>query len=197
MGDHPVDDQGLVLPDASWPPGREATGDLERVRRFLNSTNLESGADRLRTPTTARVWLTVEGHACPARLTGADVEGLRTVRELVRDIVSPGEERAAAAAARLDRLLATLRFRVCAAPTVHVEPLGPGLDRFLGWLLVTMHEATIDGRWKRMTSCANPHCRWVAFDHSRNAAGTWCSTQACGARTKARSYRSRRKASRP
>ena len=193
---HPVDDLGRVLPDAGWPPGRGAVGELERVRRFLNTTNLESGADRLGSAAAARRWLGSEGHPVPRRLSAVDVERLRQLRERLRDAVSPGAA-AAGAAREIDRLTASVTFRVRFEAGVHLEPAGPGVDRFLGWLLATVHEATVAGTWGRLKSCRNPHCRWVYYDHSRNAGGAWCSTDACGARLKARAYRTRQRESRP
>ena len=50
-----------MIPDASWPPGREAPRRLERARRFLNTTNRENGADHLGEPIRAARWLAGEG----------------------------------------------------------------------------------------------------------------------------------------
>jgi hypothetical protein len=46
---HPRDEFGRVLPDASWPPDRQAPGDIEFLRRFCNSINRENGAERFAT----------------------------------------------------------------------------------------------------------------------------------------------------
>jgi len=191
---HPTDALGRVLPDPSWPPGREAPGTLELVRRFMNTTNLESGADQLGSTAGAQAWLRAEGHAIPARLTVADVDRLRRLREQLRDVVSwrdvaDGDE----ARRDLDRLTADIGFRVRFAPVAHLDARATGTDRFIGWIVATVHEATIAGTWRRLKSCRNEHCRWVYFDQSKNASGNWCLTGACGARLKARAYRQRRK----
>ena len=191
---HPTDALGRVLPDASWPPGREAPGALELVRRFVNTTNLESGADGLGSPASAQAWLRAEGHVIPARLTVADLDRLRRLRELLRDAISPNDVADGDRARReIDRLTAAIGFRVRCAPVAHLAPIGTGTDRLLGWIVATVHEATIAGTWRRLKSCRNQHCRWAYFDHSKNASGSWCSTGACGARLKARAYRQRRK----
>ena len=191
---HPTDALGRVLPDASWPPGREAPGALELVRRFVNTTNLESGADGLGSPTSAQAWLRAEGHVMPARLAVADLDRLRRLRELLRDAISPNDITDGDRARReIDRLTAAIGFRVRCAPVAQLAPIGTGTDRFVGWIVATVHDATIAGTWRRLKSCRNQHCRWVYFDHSKNASGSWCSTGACGARLKARAYRQRRK----
>ena len=63
MGDHPLDPEGRMIPDASWPPGRTAPGRLERVRRFVNTFNRESGADHFGEPQRAAQWLAGDGWA--------------------------------------------------------------------------------------------------------------------------------------
>jgi predicted RNA-binding Zn ribbon-like protein len=194
---HPTHALGRVLPEASWPPGREAPDPLERVRRFINSTNLESGADRLTSPAQARAWLDAEGHRLPARISVTDVERLRRLRELLRDLISPGDAVDTARVRRdLDRFAAGVRFRLRADPALCLDPIGTGVDGLIGRLLITAHDAAVAGTWRRLKSCRNPHCRWAYFDHSKNASGNWCSTTACGARDKARAYRHRQKEAR-
>ena len=61
MSKHPVDSAGLMLPDPSWPPGKEAPGALELLRRFCNSTNPENGAERFRDADQLDAWLDGEG----------------------------------------------------------------------------------------------------------------------------------------
>ena len=175
----------------------EQTGvsDQGRARGRFKSTGVRPHcAERFATVTSARDWFVAEGHAPPVELDPVDVATLRTVRELVRDVVSPWSAAAGPARVELDRLTTGLVLRPGWAPgPLHLDPTGTGLEPFLGWLVLTAHEATIAGTWRRLKSCRNNHCRWVYFDHSRNATGTWCATQACGSRHKARAYRQRRK----
>ena len=49
-----------------------------------------------------------------------------------------------------------------------------------------------DGRWRRLKSCDRMRCRWVFYDHSKNAASRWCAASICGAREKARRAHARR-----
>ena len=56
--------------------------------------------------------------------------------------------------------------------------------------------ATIDGTWGRLKACPNDRCRWLFYDHSRNRSRAWCSMDLCGAQSKMRTYRARRRAGR-
>ena len=107
-GDYPTDRTGRVVPDGSWPAGREAAGELERLRRFLNSTNPESGGEHLVDGPDVRAWLMREDHDDPGRLTDDDAARVRCVREALRDAIVRGDLQA------LDEVLAdallTVRF---------------------------------------------------------------------------------------
>jgi hypothetical protein len=187
-GDYPTDRAGRVVPDGSWPAGREATGELERLRRFLNSTNLESGGEHFLDGPDVRAWLVREDHGDPGRLTDDDAASLRHVRETLRDAIVRADLRG------LDDVLVDASLTVqFASDGARLVPGGAGIERLIGWIAATVHDAVLDGTWPRLKACVNSQCRWVSFDHSKNASGTWCSTRACGARAKARAYRARRK----
>jgi len=56
--------------------------------------------------------------------------------------------------------------------------------------------AVADGSWARLKSC--PDCRWVFYDHTRNASKRWCLMTAggpggrsCGSIAKVRAHRAR------
>ncbi len=185
---HPTDARGRVLPDGSWPPGRTADGELERLRRFVNTTNLESGADHLADGAELAAWLGREGHPPFAPCTATDAAHLRRVREALRDLIDgAGAEPFAALVAGVG-----LRVRVTDHGTA-LDGRDGGVDGFVGWVAAVVHDAHGAGTWPRLKVCANRHCRWVTYDRSKNASSAWCSPAACGARAKARAYRARRK----
>jgi hypothetical protein len=184
-GGHPVDRRGRPLPEASWPPGREAPEPLERLRRFLNTTNREAGAEALDDPDAARAWLLADGHSCPL-LTAADLTMLLTLREGLRDLV---ERRSAPV---LTELAAFAPVQVHLVPSPHVEAMGHGAQLLAGRFLGLAFASMLDGTWSRLKTCG--HCRWAYYDRSRNQAGSWCSRAACGSRLKARAYRARQRA---
>ena len=47
--------------------------------------------------------------------------------------------------------------------------------------------------WSRLKACADPTCRWIFYDASRNRQGAWCSMATCGNRAKNRDLRARRR----
>jgi predicted RNA-binding Zn ribbon-like protein len=194
MTKHAVDAAGLMLPDASWPAGKEAPGALEQLRRFCNSSNPENGAERYRDPVQLDAWLAGEG----LDPVGADRAGLRRV------IRFRGDVRALAVANRdgchdadaFDSLVdgigaGSLRL-VAGHHGLTLAGRGRGVSALLAHFASIIVIAEADGTWSRLKACTNDHCRWMFYDHSKNANGTWCSMMACGQRHKAREYRSRR-----
>jgi predicted RNA-binding Zn ribbon-like protein len=200
--ERPTDHRGRFLPDGSWPPGREAPEPLERVRRFLNTTNPESGGDHFETPATLKAWLEREGYDA-GRLSPEDHGRLLALRAALRDLCLDNHDRAAdgsssdAGADALDVLRhlgagAPVTIRLAAQPAL--VPVATGADGVIARLLAVVHDAMVAGTWERLKACRNHHCRWAFYDHSRNASGAWCSVKACGSRMKVRAYRARRRA---
>jgi predicted RNA-binding Zn ribbon-like protein len=186
---HSLDALGRVLPDPSWPGGREAPPNLEVVRRYLNTMNRENGADRLSTAIAARDWLAADGHVVPMRLSAADLGRLREFRDTLHDALH--EERRSNAAERINLIAAHCPVRVRLGPEPSLDPIGSGIDRVIGALVVAVYDALQAGTWKRLKAC--DHCDWVYFDQSKNASSNWCSSTTCGARQKAAAYRRRQR----
>jgi predicted RNA-binding Zn ribbon-like protein len=163
---------------------------LLRVQAFLNTRYFEDGRDLLGDQEDARDWLSAAG-VLPngARLSAAELESARAVREAMRGLLE-GEDRLAALYELADTHEASVR--VHEDGTLTLEPsrlaeLGDGLFE----LLLIIRAAQEDGTWKRMRVCANPDCRWVFYDRSRNQQGHWCDMAVCGNRLKNRRLRAR------
>lgn len=193
--DHPTDSQGRILPDPAWPPGREAPGDLELVRRFLNTANRENGADRFAEPGGLTAWTTAEG----LPVVPADpAEHARVVafREALHTFTASHTTGAAAATGELAPLLAPVSFAMTAADGgLHLLVTSPrATDRLLGTLALAVLDAQYRGTWPRLKACLQ--CGWVVYDGSRNRSARWCSMTVCGGREHARAYRRRKAATR-
>jgi predicted RNA-binding Zn ribbon-like protein len=171
-----------------------APGDLELVRTFVNTLDVEAGTDELGTPADATAWL--GAHDVPARVSARDLRELVSLREAVRDLVSArGSPQEEAAAGRIDVVARRHPLTVRVSAPAALAPVGStGVDRFVGRILALVVAARIDGSWERMKTCANGRCRWLYYDHSRNGSRAWCSMDVCGSRAKMRTYRSRRTA---
>jgi predicted RNA-binding Zn ribbon-like protein len=196
---HATDAAGRSLPDPAWPPGRPAPDRLELVRRWCNTANHESGAERFGQPWELDAWLAAEGFAGPP-VSAADVERVVAAREAVRCLALgntvPSTLTAAVVAAAAEAF-AGVPLRVAAEAgvlAVGPDPAARGVDACLAALAAAMITAAAAGSWSRLKACSNEGCRWVFYDQSRNSSGRWCSMQACGCRLKARAYRRRRAA---
>ncbi len=174
-----------------------APGDLEFIRSFVNSVDLESGVDDLVPLDAAASWFRQRSWA--ASLDQAALDELVVVREVLRDVVSTrGTADQVEAEARLDAIAS--RYPVLVKVSSGRVPLTPstrsGVGAIVERILCSVAAAVIDGEWERMKTCANDRCRWLFYDHSRNRSRSWCNMETCGAQAKMRTYRQRQAARR-
>lgn len=176
-------------------PVHEAPGELELVRLFVNTLEVETGEDELTDVRALAAWLRERGLLAAGRAEPADVEAARNVREALRVLLLANNgvrvrEQAAltlTAAARE----AALELRFGPEGDARLEPVAPGVAGALGRLLAIAAAAMGDGTWERLKACRADDCRWAFYDHARNRSRHWCSMATCGNRTKARAYRDR------
>ena len=176
-----------------------APGELELVRAFVNTLDVEDATDDVATPEALGAWLREhdlldEGEV--AGVSGADVRRAAEVREALRETllgnhgdyeVDPAAAEALDAAARR----AKLGVRFSAEGEARVEPGASGAAGALGRLLTIVARAQSEGTWARLKACPADTCRWAFWDRSRNRSAVWCNMAICGNRAKARSYRER------
>lgn len=194
---HAVDHLGRVLPECAWPADRAAPGDLDVIRRFCNTRNCESGADRFETIGGLERWLSDEGMATgtPTESDRARIvafrEHLRCHARAHHEGSSDAElvEDLAAHVAGIELGLTVLGGRITASPA----PVGVA-NGTIGALALAVGEAQRHRRWQRFKACAG--CEWVFYDKSKNGSGRWCSMSACGGRAKVAAFRARARPSR-
>ena len=181
------------------PGGRpKAPGRLELLQRFINTHNHDFPRDwdRIGTAEKATAWLRDKGLIGPReRVSGADAEGLRALREAIRALViagprAPSEEAAAVIRDAAER--APLHVAPDGEGRTALEPVRGGVDGAVATLLAILHEARLTGQWSRMKACRQ--CEYAFFDRSRNRSAAWCAMSICGNRTKNRAYYRRRHA---
>ncbi len=177
---------------------QEAPGELEQVRQFVNTLDVNPGTEELREPEDLRRWLIDRGLG-PAdmRVTRADLRRAIELREALRAVLVAHTDRALAPAGvctTLDEFAerARLRIRFDKHGGTRVQPAAAGANGALGRLLTIVHGAVTDGSWLRLKACRDHTCEWAFYDHTKNRSGTWCTMESCGNRAKARSYRDRR-----
>jgi predicted RNA-binding Zn ribbon-like protein len=179
------------------PGGRpKAPGRLETLQRFVNTYNKDfpPAWDRLGTPSKARAWLLQKRLVTtPVRITHADVDRLRELREALRALVAANHGTAMPpdALETLRREGAGVRLRVGfgSRGATELEPVGRGADAAVATVLDILHEAQVTGVWPRLKACRR--CGYAFFDRSKNRSAAWCAMSICGNRTKNRTYRRR------
>lgn len=172
-----------------------APGDLELVRQFLNTHDLEDGIDKIATPAAMQEWLTRHGFDPGPQLSETDVERAVALREALRALllVNNGEPLNGHAIPMLNSIAGQtqLAVRFDTSGRCALGPAGDAADSVLGELLAIVFRAMANGTWSRLKACRADTCQWAFYDRSRNRSGTWCSMAICGNRAKARAYRSR------
>jgi predicted RNA-binding Zn ribbon-like protein len=170
--------------------------DLDLVRDFVNSVDLEEQRDELGDARGLVRWLA--GHrlaASQARAGDADAADARAVREALRELLRANNGVAvdeAAAAATLDAAAQRAGLSVhFAEGAIRLAPRERGVQGALGNVLAAAAEAMADGSWQRLKACRSDTCRWAFVDNARNRSRQWCSMSVCGNRQKARVFRER------
>jgi hypothetical protein len=158
-----------------------APGDLEQVRELLNSwlipNDIRVATDRF------------DEYTRDHGLHKSDIGPLRELRDDLRAVVEGAPE----ATGRIGEWSARLSLRPV------IKDGGIAFDHpggVVGDILAIVLTAAADGRWRRLKAC--PDCRWVFYDHTRNASKRWClmnaggpDGRACGTIAKVRHYRQR------
>jgi predicted RNA-binding Zn ribbon-like protein len=176
----------------------EAPGELELVRRFVNTLELDSGEDELSSPAALQAWLEATHLVRGKAATSADLHSARRLREAMRGLLleNNGMSTRKEAAVTLSRAASRGRIalRFDAAGEARLEPTAGGVAGALGRLVAVVAQAMADGTWSRLKACRADDCGWAFYDNARNRSRHWCSMAVCGNRTKARAYRRRRHA---
>jgi predicted RNA-binding Zn ribbon-like protein len=186
----------------SIDPSNAAPGTLEAVRRFVDTEDVYNGLDALANVETATAWLAGAGMLSNGRpVTVGDLSTLRNLRDAVRAMAAANTagERAPHDAVDAFNDLVAPHATVVRLDVQHdrvagfLQPREDGAGGAVATLAAAVHEAVLTGTWTRLKSCANPECRWLFYDESRNRTARWCSMGACGNISKARRYRARQR----
>lgn len=175
----------------------EAPGEVELLRSFVNTLDVEGGTDRLRTSAAAAGWLAENGWGPGTTLDTAALKQLRRLRAALLALLLANAGHEVGDAGTVSDVLSevgrTALLRVEGGTgELALVPAASGLNGVMGRLLAALYQATIQGSWPRLKACGNDACRWAYYDHSRNGSRRWCTSQGCGNLMAARAYRSRR-----
>jgi predicted RNA-binding Zn ribbon-like protein len=155
--------------------------------------------DLIDTPAKLRGWLLgldLIGEA--DEVTDEDVRMARHLRAATRSLCAaqvgePPDARTVAAFEDVSRA-APLAITPAAGGGLDVEPAGTGVARALAIIVAAGYEATLSGAFRRYKLCKG--CGWAFFDETKNLSRSWCAMNLCGAKSKMRAYRERKKGDR-
>ena len=178
---------------------KPAPGELRRVQAFINTVDLESGADRLALAEDARPWLVhhellapdVTPTAADLRLLARSREGLRAL--VIQNTGGPAPEPASLAVLRDIATGSAVHAVVADDGSITLVANDDSVRAGLLAFLLIVRDAQLDGTWSHLKACANDACAWAFYDRSRNHGGTWCDMATCGNKLKNRDFRARRR----
>ena len=175
---------------------KPAPNELALIEDFVNTVDLETGEEQLRSPAALGDWLAAHDLADRTEAFGHDdLAGALAIREDLRALLlaNNGGELDPAVPAALSAAADRARFTVAldAAGRASVTAQAGGIDRVAGRLLGIVARAQAEGTWDRLKACPWHTCHFAFYDHSRNRSRTWCSMAVCGNRAKAQTYRRR------
>jgi len=195
MGTHPQ--------TPSESPNRNAAPvQLELVRQFVNTLDIDEGQDMLARPDTTKAWLVANQLLSPkTRVTEADRVRAVEFREALRELLSGHTVGKVGpnASKRFDGVVRDIpmALRVDETGWVRVDAAGKGFDAALGDILAKTFASMENGTWQRMKACHDDTCRWAFYDHSKNRSSLWCDMAVCGNRNKVSAFRQRQAATKP
>jgi len=173
----------------------DVAAELELVRAFVNTCDVEEDADSIATPAALGAWLVERALASPAlTLASRDVARVAVLREALRDqlLANNGVALPAQSAEAVEQQARRSGLRVeLRDGGVVVSPAASGLDGALGEILAAAATAMLEGTWPRLKACAAHSCKWAYVDRSRNQSRHWCAMRVCGNREKVRAFRAR------
>ena len=169
---------------------------LDLVRDYVNTFDLETGIDTIATPDELATWLSEQGLVDDlVEPTEQEVEDAHAVREAIRELLLANngiESDAGAASKTLEEAGRKARLGVRFEDGRPVlAPEDDGARGAIGRIVATVAELAPSDEWKRLKGCRDEHCRVAFYDKSRNRSRAWCSMEVCGNREKARSFRQR------
>jgi predicted RNA-binding Zn ribbon-like protein len=176
---------------------QEAPGDLERVREFVNTWDIEAGTDELASAAALGRWLSEHGLAPEGvRASRKDLDEAIALREALRAVLLSHNDSSPVPQSAYETLddavcRATVRLRFDQHGSAALEAKTPGVAGALGRLLAVVQASIAQGTWARLKACRDHTCEWAFYDHTKNRSGAWCTMEVCGNRAKARAYRER------
>ncbi|MGH2750146.1 MAG: CGNR zinc finger domain-containing protein [Actinomycetota bacterium] len=165
------------------------------VMDFVNTLDLEEGADELDSPHALRRWIERRLGTRPHSIDEDAWLLVLETRESLREVLAShnGLPLGPQALRRLNRAgeLAQISAHWNDEGRATFASRDPGAYGALGRILAAVVVAQQEDTWERLKVCPAEDCRFAFYDHSKNRSGKWCTMRVCGNRAKTRTYRQR------
>ena len=177
------------------PRRTDAPAAVAVVRDFVNTTDLETGADDLGTAAALGRHLHSAGLCTSVpRTASEDLQEAHALRTGLRRALELNHVAGSAELPQLRAALRRLAIGLDWGPTgTELRATAGGARGGLARIGLAAHRCVADGTWTRLKVCAFDECGWAYFDHSKNRSRNWCE-YGCGNKVKTRTYRARRRA---
>jgi predicted RNA-binding Zn ribbon-like protein len=174
-----------------------APGELEEVRRFINSWSIPNQTrietDELpRWASDPQAWAR-ELSPC-SRQSDDDLDTLLALRRALRDTCAHHEGDGKALNVWFSQV--PLLAAIESGDSMSHVRLKPAHGTYTGHLLAIVANAIAAGEWARLKTCGD--CQWAFYDHTRNGSKRWCGMskggpdgRACGTIAKVTAFRKR------
>jgi predicted RNA-binding Zn ribbon-like protein len=177
----------------------ESSPEVELVKAFANTVDLEDGTDELATAASAADWLLAHRLVdLPVWVSEADLGTLLDLRTGVREALGADGTPSARRLGVGELVLRTVPVLVSLDPSTPLTP-SPGLapvPHAIAALGISWAHLAVTGQRSRLKRCPDDTCGWVFWDVSRNNSRRWCTMRVCGNRAKARTFSARQRATR-
>lgn len=188
----------MNVANTTYVEPKPAPGSLRMVQEFVNTRDMDYGIEKLPTPEALTAWLLETGLLADSAEANAEhLERAINMREALRSLLwaHNGGEAEPRSLRYLDQLgdAFPLGVRFDETGGARVDVPAATVERALGSLFGAVLYAQAAGTWERLKACANPKCRWVFYDASKNRVGSWCRMSTCGNRAKSKAHRERLK----
>ena len=169
---------------------------LDLVRDYVNTFDLETGIDSIATPDELATWFSEQGLVDDlVEPSDQEVADALAVREAIRELLLENNGVEATPPQRRRRWRRRDARRSLGVRFEDGRPLlapeGDGARAAIGRIVATVAELAPTDEWKRLKGCRDESCQVAFYDKSRNRSRAWCSMEVCGNREKARSFRER------
>jgi predicted RNA-binding Zn ribbon-like protein len=189
----------LTVSETPYSPsssGEPAPGDLELVRAFVNTRELDPDVEEITGPGALADWLRARGIPVEGELSDADVARAVTFREALRRFLLASTEGSEPPDDVLEVLRdasrdAPLQIDITEQGSCQTTPASQGVGALIAEILAASAAAQREGEWERLKVCPDQECLWAFYDRSRNRSRHWCSMDTCGNRAKMRTYRAK------